>query len=107
MADKTAAILLFGWEALLVPAAPAAVHGDRVLVPHLLQIVGSESRAEAAAAVEDHFLVLVRDRGFDVAFDDAFAEVDRTLDVPLRPLAIFADVDQGKLFARVHALFDF
>src|SRR3954465_8477669 len=52
---------------LLVPAAPAAVHGNGVLVAHLLQVVSHQRRAEAAAAVEDDLGVLVRDLVLDVA----------------------------------------
>src|SRR4051812_29520370 len=100
-------VLLFGGETLLVPAAPAAVHGDGVLVAHLLEIVGGKCGAESAATVQDDFLILVRDGLFDVALDDAFTEVDGAGNVSLAPLIVFADVDQRELLAGIQALLYF
>src|SRR6266404_5395091 len=98
---------LFGGGALLVPAAPAAVHGNGVFVSHLLKCVGGESGSEAAAAVQDDLLLLVGHHALNVALDDALAEVDGANDMPLVPFVIFADVNKRGLFAGVHAFLDF
>ena len=49
------------------PAAPAAIHRNYVCVAHFLEIVGGQGGAETAAAIEDEWGVVVRDRFFDVA----------------------------------------
>jgi len=41
------------------PAAPAAVHGDDILVAHFLEIIGGERGAETAAAIQDQRGVFV------------------------------------------------
>ena len=64
-------------ESRLGPRPPAAPHRRHPRVPHLLERVGSEGGAIAAAAVEHDGRVVGRDRGLDVAFDHALAEVMR------------------------------
>src|SRR4029077_8512331 len=93
-------------EAGLGPAAPAAVHRDHVAVAHLLQIVRSEGRTVAAAAIEDDFGVLVRDGFFDIALNHAFAQVDRTGNVAAGPLVVLARVYDDHFFSGVELLLD-
>src|SRR5262249_50259919 len=57
------------------PAAPSTVHRHDVGVAHLLQVVGAEGGAEAAATVQNDLSVEVRDDTLDVAFDDALTQV--------------------------------
>src|SRR6202034_149029 len=87
------------------PAAPAAVHGNHVAVAHFLEIVRRERRAEPAAAVEYEGRFLVRDGFLDVAFNHAFAQVNRTGDVPARPFGFLARVHDDDFFAAVQPLF--
>src|SRR5262249_32891758 len=91
---------------LLAPAAHAAVHRQHVGVTHLPQVVGSEGRAEAAAAVQDDLGADVGDALLDVAFEDALAEVDRPRQVVPGVLALLADVDKAELLAAIEAGLD-
>src|SRR5205085_10261280 len=59
----------------VLPGLPAAGQRVDVGVAHLLQIVGGERRAVAAAAVEDEFRAVIRNRRLDVALDDAAPHV--------------------------------
>src|SRR5262249_8036358 len=86
---------------LLAPAAHAAAHRQHVGVTHLPQVVGSEGRAEAAAAVQDDLGADVGDALLDVAFEDALAEVDRPRQVVPGVLALLADVDKAELLAAI------
>lgn len=76
------------------PGADAAVDADDVFVAHRLEVRRRERRAVAAAAIEQQLGTLVGHTGFDIALDDALAEVDGAGEVVLRPLALFAHVDE-------------
>ena len=78
------------------PAAKTAVHGDHVRVSHFLQVVGRQGGTVSPATVQDEFGILVGDRRFDVAFDNAFSEMDGPRDMSGRPFAFFPDVDEYK-----------
>src|ERR1700756_5793236 len=69
------------------PAAPAAIHRDHVGIAHLLQAFGCERGAEAATAIENDRRAFIRDGFLDVAFDDAFAEVNGVGNVSAGPFA--------------------
>src|SRR5262249_43495588 len=62
-------------QTALVPAAPAAIQREHVQVAHLLQVVGGERAAKAAAAIEEDGRVLLGNRVLDVALEDAAADV--------------------------------
>ena len=89
------------------PLADAAVHGDSVLVAHLLQVVGGERRAKSAAAIEDEFLRGVGHLGLDIALDHALADVDGAGKVVLGVLAFLAHVDERGPLAAVKTLLHF
>src|SRR3984885_9137947 len=72
------------------PPAPAAIHRNHIAVAHFLQIVGRQRGAEAASAVENDRGGFVRDSLFDIALDDAFAEVQRVGNITAGPFAFFA-----------------
>src|SRR6266481_1409184 len=87
------------------PRPPAAVHRLRPRVAHLLERVGGERRAEAAAAVEHQVGVVVGHGLLDVPLDDALAEVARAGEVAAAPLLLLAYVDELYRGARgAHAL---
>src|SRR5262245_50381733 len=92
--------------AALAPAAVAAVHGDDVRVAHFLQVVGGEGGAITAAAVQDDRRIQIGDALFDVAFDDSLAQVDGAGKVIAGPLAFFANIDEKKSVAAIHARLD-
>jgi len=94
-------------EAGIGPGAPAAVHGDDVFVAHFLEIVGGERGTETAAAIENERGVFIGDGCFDVALDDASAEMDSTGNVALGPFVVLARVDENHFFAGIEALLDF
>jgi hypothetical protein len=79
-----------------LPSFPAAGQGEDVGVAHLLQNVGGEGGAEATPAVQNQFSGFVGDGGFDVAFDDAFAEVQGAGGVGCLPFVVFAYVDESR-----------
>jgi hypothetical protein len=97
----------FQRERLFAPLANAAIHGNNVGVTHLLQVVGGEGGAETATTIEDERGIEGGIPGLDVALDDAFAEVDGSREMVGIELAVFADVDQNKLFFSIEAGFDF
>src|ERR1700690_3446036 len=101
------ALVADGGKACLGPAAPAAVHRDHVAVAHFLQIVCRKRGAEAAAAIKNDGGVLIGEGLLDIAFDDAFAEVNGAGEVAASPFAVFAGVYQNDLFAGVEAFFRF
>ncbi len=88
-----------------LPAAKAAIHRDHVGVAHVLQVLGRQGRAEAAAAIEDDRGVRVGDRLFDIPLDDSLAQMDRAGEMARLPLAVFADVDQVKRLTAVEPAF--
>src|SRR6266849_170044 len=86
------------------PATPATVHRDDVGVTHLLQAVRGERGAEASAAIKHDCYVVIGNCIFDVALDDALAEVNRSGDVSARPFGVFARVHEDQFFAGVQPL---
>ncbi len=88
------------------PITNAAVHGNHIRVAHLLQVVGCQSRAKAAAAIKNHFCVQFGHLRFDVALDDASAQMNRARKMIFGELVVFADVDQQKLVAAIHSFLD-
>ena len=87
-------------EAGFGPAAPAAVHGDYVGVAHFLEVVGRQRGAEAAATVENDDGGFVGDGFFDVALDDAFAEVNRRRECGRGPIQFLRGYLRGSFFRR-------
>jgi hypothetical protein len=81
-------------QAQFLPAAETAIDGDHVGVAHLLEIIGRERGAVAAAAISDNAGLGIRNALFDVALDDAFAEMDGARGVTGVPFAFFADIDE-------------
>src|SRR5580765_1160249 len=49
---------------LFAPVADTAVHRNHVGIAHLLQVIGSQSRAEATAAIKDHLGIEFRHASF-------------------------------------------
>src|ERR1700687_3603659 len=92
---------LFDRQRRLAPAAPAAVHRCDVGVTHLLQVVGGERRAKAAAAIQDDPGGAVFNGALDVALNDALAEMLCAWQVAVRPFTLFAHVDEMKGLAAV------
>src|SRR5215472_14697309 len=88
-------------EALFAPYANAAIHGDYVGVAHLLQVVSSQGRAKASSTIKDQRRGSIGDTFFDVALDDALAQVDGVGEVILAVLAFFTHVDQQEFLAAV------
>ena len=74
-------------------------------VPHSLQVLGYQGRTEAASTIEDDLRSRVRQSLFNVALDDALAEVNRPRQVVLRPLAFLADIDDAQLLASIQPRF--
>src|SRR6185503_2493773 len=89
----------------LAPAAKASVHRNDVAITHLLDRVGRERGAIAAAAVKNERAAEIGDFGLDVALDDAFAEMNGAREVPGRELALLAYVDQVEVLASVEHRF--
>src|SRR6202008_69429 len=83
------------------PALPPAIHRFDVGVTHLLEIVRGERGTEAAAAVKNELGGGIGHALLDVAFDDAFGEMNRTGQMASSPLAFFAHVNQYKFFTGV------
>src|SRR5580658_85179 len=94
LAQRARTSRLLDRAARLFPFAPAAIHRRDAAVAHLLEHVGGERRAEAAAAVEDDVGVGIRVQAFDVALEDAAADVLGSGDVAFAKLAVFAHVDE-------------
>src|SRR5580704_458191 len=107
MAVTPLATLRFFWLVLdygiasFGPAAPAAIHRDHVGIAHFLQAFGCERGAEAAAAIENDRRAFIRDGFLDIAFDDAFAEVNGVGNVSAGPFAFLAGVHQDDRLAGV------
>src|SRR5579864_5994872 len=96
-------LLAFGERiTLFAPAANAAVHRNDVCVTHLLEIVGGKRGPKTAATIKDHLGVEFWHAGLDVAFDDAFAQVDGAGEMIFGIFAFLADVDQQNFFATIH-----
>jgi hypothetical protein len=93
-------------KTLFAPIADTAVHGNHVRVAHFLQVIGRQSRTEAAAAVEDQFSFQVGILAFDIALNNAFAKVDRSGQVVGFEFAVFTYVDQNKLVASIKPRLD-
>src|ERR1700678_1564610 len=75
---------------LLPPIANSAVHRNHIRVTHLLQIIRSQRRPEAAATVEHNFRPQIRHAGLDVALDDALTQMDRARQVIFGEFALLA-----------------
>src|SRR5579863_702269 len=86
------------------PTAPAAIHRDDVLVAHFLQIVRRERGTEPAAAIQHQRRVFVRNRTFDIAFDNPFAQMNGIGKMAALPFVIFARVHEDHLFSGIQAL---
>src|SRR5688572_26584868 len=95
-----------GGVTLVLPPAPAAVHGDHIRVSHLLNRIGREGAAEAAAAVKDDRRRVIRDLLFDIPLDDTFADMLGLWQVAGCVLAFLADVDDLELLALIDPLLD-
>jgi hypothetical protein len=93
-----------------LPALESARHRAHVPVAERAQELARKERADAARAVDDHGLVVVRDGALDALLEPAPREVDGARDMALLPLARLADVDdrrgvvlaQGLGLARAH-----
>jgi hypothetical protein len=72
-----------------------------------LQIIGGQRGPETAATIEDERSFEIRILSLDVAFDDAFAQVDSSGQVVGVEFAVFADVDENKFLAAIEPGFDF
>ncbi len=72
----------------------AADDGFHVAVAHALGGVAGEGGAEAAAAVHEDFGILIGVEAFEIAFEDAFAQVDGFGGVAGGPFVVFADVQE-------------
>ena len=83
-----------------LPGLEAAAHRGDVGVAELLEGLGREERADAAGAVEDDRGVAVRDGALDLLLDVALADVEGAGQVALLPLAVLADVDDGRAAGR-------
>jgi hypothetical protein len=88
------------------PALPATIHGFHVAVAHFLKIVGGESGAKPAAAVEHQFRGSQRNALLDVPLDDSLPEMNGAGQMATGPFALFADINQNELFAGIHAALD-
>ena len=71
-----------------------------------MQVIGSHRRAEASATIKDEFGIQVGKFAFDVALDDALAEMDRSGQVVGIEFAVFADVDENEFVATIDPGFD-
>src|SRR5207302_8695069 len=89
------------WKALYPPVADAAIHGDGIAVPHLLQIVRGQGRAKSSSAVEDEGGCCVGHALLNVALDNPFAQVNRARQVVFGPFTLLPDVYENKFFAAV------
>src|SRR3989441_2191871 len=78
--------------ARILPSVEPTDHGDDVVVPELLERVGSHRGAHAAGAVEDGRLVFVGEPILGPLLEIALGDVHRTDDVTLVPLVLLADV---------------
>ena len=77
-----------------LPGAPPAVKRDAVRVPHLLQVVARQRRAEPAPAVEHHQRIFIGNRLLDIPLDHALAQVYGARRVPRVPLGVLPHVHQ-------------
>src|SRR5579862_9474564 len=91
---------------LLAPLPNAAIHRDYVGVPHFLQIVSCQCRAETAATVQDYFRVRIRHALLDVTFDDSFPQMNGTREMIFGVLAFFAYIDQQKFVPSIQPRLD-
>src|SRR5688500_15322239 len=86
----------FDGGAGVFPGAPAAGEGVDVGVAHLLEVVGRERGAVAAAAVEDELGGVVGEGRLYVALDDAAPHVPGAERVAALPLVVLAHVDEDR-----------
>src|SRR6202023_2851597 len=105
--DLIAVPLLLQRVAPSAPIANSAVHRDDVGVSHFLQIIGGQRGTEAASTIEYERSFKIGILAFNVAFDDALAEVDGSGQVVGVEFAVFADVDENKFLAAIEPGFDF
>src|SRR5581483_7926681 len=89
-----------------IPGPPPAVERNRVLVAHLLQIIGHQRGSEPPAAIQHHGCRFVRNLRFNVPLDGALAQMDRALGMTFSPFVVFADVDQNMLVTHLLVLVD-
>src|SRR5258708_10343473 len=93
--------------AAFAPIADPAIHGNDVGVSHLWQVVGGQRGTETAATIEHEGRCEIWIFSLNVAFNDAFAQVDGSGQVVGVEFAVFADVDENKFLAAIEPGFDF
>src|SRR5262249_13736329 len=81
------------------PPPPAPIHRSHPTIAHLLERVGGQRGAVAAAAVEDDVRLERGNGTLDVALDDALGEVRSAADAAPLPLVVLAHVEQVKALA--------
>lgn len=89
------------------PASPSTIDTYYFSISHPLKVVGSQGGAKSPTAVEKDLLVWVRNDGFDVPFDNAFAQMNGSGNVSGRKFAVFAYIHQGHVFTLIHTCFKF
>src|SRR5580698_3607004 len=104
--ERGTASLLRQRIAFLAPVADSAVHRNHIGVTHLLQVVSGQRGTETTAAIEDHLRVEFRYTRFDVALDDALAEVNGVGKMIFREFTFFAYVDQYEFVSAIHPRLD-
>src|SRR5712691_13354198 len=77
------ALILCHWQACIYPSFPSAIHRFDIVVAHLLQVFRHQRGSESASAVQDQLPIRIGYLLLDVAFDDAFAQVDGAGEMPL------------------------
>jgi hypothetical protein len=91
--------------AIFAPVANAAVHRNDVGIAHLLEIVSGKRGTESTAAIENNFRIEIWYFLLNIAFDNAFSQMDCAGEVILGVFALLAHIDQEKFFAVIDFLF--
>src|SRR5712692_4910091 len=98
---------IFERVAPFAPIANSAVHGNDIRVSHFLQVIGGQRGAEAAATIQYERSFEIRILAFNVALDDALAQVDGSRQVVGVEFAVFTDVDKNEFLFAIKPGFDF
>src|ERR1700738_3250763 len=93
--------------AFLTPIPNSAVHRNHILVAHLLQVVGGQSRAEASTAIQHQLGVKRGNPRLDVALDDAFAQMKGPGEMVLGEFAFLPHIHQRELLSAIQSGFHF
>jgi len=91
-------------EALVLPLSEPGVRRLDVRVAELLKDFGSKRRTDTHRTHRDDLCVLIRQPRARLHLQKASRNVNRTGNVPLSPLVLFAHIDEDQLLARVEAV---